>query len=102
MTHTTTVEERVTDGNYKAVFATLDITSLDNANNESFDPGAEFGFNTVLGVSVEGLENPESYVVQFDHLAGNALYVEGYGGTDPTAGTDVGEVRVKVSGDPSA
>lgn len=101
MTHSTTVEDRVSDGSYKAVFATLDITGLDNANNESFDPAAELGFNDVLGVSVEGVENPESYVVQFDHLE-NALYVEGYGGTDPTAGTDVGEVRIKVSGDPGA
>ena len=102
MTHTTTVEERVSDGNYEAVFATLDITSLDNANNEDFDPAAELGFNHVLGVSVEGLENPETYVVQFDHLDGATLYVEEYGGTDPTASTDVGEVRVKVSGDPGA
>ncbi|PSP80172.1 hypothetical protein BRC81_02990 [Halobacteriales archaeon QS_1_68_20] len=101
MTHTTTVEKRVSDGSYEAVFATLDITGLDNANNESFDPAAEFEFDEVLGVSVEGLENPDSYVVQWDHLE-NALYVEGYGGTDPTAGTAVGQVRVKASGDPSA
>lgn len=101
MTHTTTVEADVNDGSYKAVFATLDITSLDNANNESFDPASEFNFSDVLGVSVEGLEEPESYVVQFDHLDGSTLYVEGYGGTDPTASTDVGEVRVKVSGNPA-
>ena len=101
MTHTTTVEERVSDGSYEGVYATLDITSLDAANNESFDPGSELGLDTVLGVSVEGVENADLYVVQFDHLA-NALYVEGYGGTDPTAATDVGEVRVKASGDPSA
>lgn len=101
MTHSTTVEDRVSDGSFESVFATLDITGLDNANNESFDPAAELGFNDVLGVSVEGVENPDSYIVQFDHLE-NALYVEGYGGTDPTAGTDVGEVRIKVSGDPGA
>jgi len=101
MTHTTTVEERLSDGNYESVVATLDITSLDNANNESFNPTAELGLDVVLGVSIEGVENADSYVVQFDHLE-NALYVESYGGTDPTAGTDVGEVRVKVSGDPGA
>lgn len=102
MTHTTTVEGRESAGSFRSVFATLDITSLDNANNESFDPGSELGIDNVLGVSILGLENPESYVVQFDHLAGNALYVEGYGGTDPTATTDVGEVRVRVDGEPSA
>lgn len=102
MTHTTTVLDRVSEGSYESVFAVLDITSLDNANNESFDPASELGFDEVLGVSVEGLENPESYVVQFDHVDGTTLYVEGYGGTDPTSGTDVGEVRLKVSGNPGA
>ena len=102
MTHSTTVVRRGNGGDHRYVVATLDITSLDNANNESFDPGAEFGFDEVFGVSILGVENPGSYVVQFDHLAGNALYVEGYGGTDPAAATDVGEVRVKVTGDGSA
>lgn len=102
MTHTTTVEDRVSDGSYEAVFATLDITSLDNANTESFDPAAEFGMNTVLGVSVEGLENAGSFDVEFDHVSGTTLSVVNEDGTDPTSGTDVGEVRVKASGDPGA
>jgi len=101
MTHSTTVEDRLSGGNYETVVATLDITSLDNANNEAFDPAAELGFDTVLGVAVAGVENADSYVVQYDHLETD-LYVEGYGGTDPTAGTDVGEVRVRVDGDPGA
>jgi hypothetical protein len=101
MTHTTTVEHDASDGNYGSVFATLDITSLDNANNESFDPASEFNLSDVLGVEILGLENPESYVVEWDHVDGGTLYVEGYGGTDPTSGTDVGEVRVKVSGNPA-
>ncbi|WP_435175642.1 hypothetical protein [Halorussus sp. AFM4] len=102
MTHSTTVERRGIAGDHEYVVATLDITSLDAANNETFDPASEFGFDDVFGVSILGVENAGSYIAQFDHLAGNALYVEGYGGTDPTAGTDVGEVRVKVSGDGSA
>lgn len=102
MTHTTTVEERVSDGSYEAVFATVDITSLDNADNESFDPASEFGFDTVLGLSVEGLEKGGSFQAAFDHLDGTTLHVHNLDGTDPTAGTDVGEVRVKASGDPGA
>lgn len=102
MTHTTTVEDRLSGGSFETWFVTLDITSLDNANNESFDPAAELNLSDLLGVSVAGLEEPESYVVQFDHLDGTTLYVEGYGGTDPTAGTDVGEVRLRVDADPGA
>ncbi|WP_435065883.1 hypothetical protein [Halobaculum sp. EA56] len=102
MTHTTTVEERVSDGSFESVFATLDVTGLDAADSESFDPAAELGFDTVLGVSVEGLENGDLYQAAFDHLDGATLHVHNLDGTDPTAGTDVGEVRVKVSGDPSA
>jgi hypothetical protein len=101
MTHSTTVEGDHSGGSVRSLYATLDITSLDNANNESFDPTSEFDFDTILGVSVLGLEEPENYIVQFDHLDGTTLYVEGYGGTDPTATTDVGEVRVRVDGDPA-
>lgn len=98
MTYSITEEDRESGGSYETVFATLNITSLANANNEPFDPASVFGFAGVRSVSVVGIEEPESYVVQFDHLE-NALYVEGYGGTDPTAGTDVGEVRLKIDGD---
>ena len=101
MTHTTTVESRRNSGSYESVFATLDITGLDNANTEDFDPATELGFNDVLGVAVVGLEEPENYTVDFDHLAGNALSVLNADGTDPTSSTDVGEVRVRVDGNPS-
>lgn len=101
MTHTTTIEDRRNSGSFRSVFVTLDITSLDNANNEALTLADEADLNTVFGASVLGIENPDSYVVEYDHLE-DVLYVEGFGGTDPTAGTDVGEVRLRVDGDPSA
>ena len=103
MTHTTTLEERASAGSFRSVFLTLDITSLDNANNEALTGGlaGEADLNSVFGASVLGAENADSYVFEYDHLE-DVLYVEGYGGTDPTAGTDVGEVRLRVDGDHSA
>lgn len=98
MTHTTTVVHDLNMGSVKAVVADLDITSLDNASSETFDPAAEFTMDEVVDVHVGALENPNSYVVQT--AANYDLAVEQYGGTDPTSGTDVGTVRVTVLGDP--
>lgn len=99
MTHTTSDVDKESGGSFVSVFATLDITSLDNANTEDFDPASEFALRDVLGVSVLGLEEPENYTVDFDHLDGTALSVLNADGTDPTSGTDVGEVRVRVDAD---
>ena len=97
MTHTITTEERESGGSYESVFATVDITSLDNTNTEAFDPADELSLRTVEGVAVLGLENPGSYQVAYDS-GGATLSVLNTDGTDPTAGTDVGEVVVRVDG----
>jgi len=97
MTHTTTDVDYESGGSVVSVYATIDITALDNANSEAFDADSEFNVDT-LGVTVIGVANAASYLVQYDHTA-SQLVVEGYGGTDPTAGTAVGEVRVRVDGD---
>lgn len=101
MTHTTTVTSRRNSGSYESVFLSVDITSLDNANSENFDFAAEADVNEVLHASVGRIENPQSYVVQPDQAV-NEITVEGYGGTDPTATTDVGVVEIRVDGNPSA
>lgn len=98
MTHTTTVKERLSTGDSVTVVAELDITSLDNAASEDFDPATEFNLADVLSVEVGNLENPNSFIVQA--AADNDLSVEDYGGTDPTAGTDVGTVVVSVRANP--
>jgi hypothetical protein len=98
MTHTTTVIDRLSTGDSVTVIAELDITSLDNAASENFDPVSEFALQGVLNVEVGRLENPNTYIVQA--AADNDLSVETYGGTDPTAGTDVGTVRVSVRANP--
>jgi hypothetical protein len=94
MTHTTTVLDRSAVGDREEVVADLDITSLDNADSESVDPEAEFNLSPTRGMAVLQAENAGSYVFSVEQ--NNNIHVEEYGGTDPTAGTDVGVVRVKV------
>ncbi|AFH22158.1 hypothetical protein OSG_eHP18_00005 [environmental Halophage eHP-18] len=98
MTHTITAEDKESGGSFASVFATVDITSLDNAASEDFDPAAELGVRSVVGVSVLGLENAGTYQAEYDHVAGDTLAVQNVDGTDPTSGTDVGEVQVRVDG----
>lgn len=97
MTFDTTNVDYESGGSFVSVFATVDITSLDGANTEPFDPDAVFNVDP-LGVSVQGVENGDAYDVTYDHLAGEFTVLNA-DGTDPTAGTDVGEVRVRVDGD---
>ena len=99
MTHTTTVVADVNSGSYRKIVADLDITSLDNADSEDFSPASELGVGEVLNVSVGQVESAGTYV--FSAEQNNNIHVEAYGGTDPTAGTDVGVVRVSVEADPA-
>jgi len=99
MTHTTTVVADENGGAYRTVIADLDITGLDNADSEAFDPAAEFNFGEVLNVAVGQVENAGTYVASVE--SNNDIHVEEYGGTDPTSSTDVGVVRVTVHGDPA-
>lgn len=101
MTYSEVSRERVSGGSFETTFYTIDITSLANANNEPVSLSTDLNLDHILGVAVAGVENADLYVVQYDHLE-DVLYVEGYGGTDPTAATDVGEVTLRVDGDPSA
>jgi len=96
MTHTTTVVDRNSGGDFVTVVADIDITSLDNAASEDFDPLAELNLRGVLNMDIGLLENPNTYDVQaaddYD------IAVQNHDGTDPTATTDVGTVRVSVHG----
>lgn len=97
MTYTITDVDDESGGSVRSVYATVDITSLDGANTEPFDPKAALNIDA-LGVSIQGVENGDLYDVEWDHLA-ETFVVQNNDGTDPTAGTDVGEVRVRVDGD---
>lgn len=99
MTYSITNREPESAGSLDAVFATVDITSLDSAGYEPFDPATAFNVDGAgrYGVAVRGLENPQ-YRVVYDHLNGRLDVINVSDGSDVAAGTDVGEVIVEVNG----
>lgn len=106
MTHSTSSLERESFGSLKAFIHTIDITSLDSAGEESYDPSGELNVNQGdnYGVHVVGQED-ESKFFAWDHVA-ETLHVQevtdtgdgtgGYG--DVANNTDCGEVRLLVVG----
>lgn len=106
MTHSTINTERENSGSVDAVLHTIDITSLDAAGAETYDPGTEVGLEDAgeYGVSVRGQENPGYHVV-WDHVNESlavkyADYDAASDGVliDVPSATDVGEVVLEVVG----
>ncbi|WP_256394111.1 hypothetical protein [Natronoarchaeum rubrum] len=99
MTHSTQSVERESGGSTAVVFHTIDVTSLDSAGAETYDPSTEVGLDTdhTGGISVVGQEDATN-LVRWDHINEQLAVVAVADGTDVTSGTDVGEVRLKVEG----
>jgi len=103
MTHTTIDQERESGGSTYTWFHTIDITGLDAAGAENYDPASRFGAE-VLGVDVVGQED-ETVIATWDHVDGQIKAKEvtdtgdGTGGlTDIASGTAVGELVLRVDG----
>jgi len=99
MTHSTTNTERENQGSVDAAFHTIDITALDAAGSESYDPSAELGLEgaTRYGVTVRGLAD-DSYRAVYNHTTGELAVTNAADGTDVASGTAVGEVVLHVVG----
>lgn len=99
MTHTTISEEVENRGSTTAVFHTIDITSLDAAGAETYDPEAETNISGAdrYGISVRAQED-ESLQFTWDHVAADLSVTNVADGTAVTGGTDVGEVILEVVG----
>ena len=83
-------------GSLRAYYHTIDITALDGAGTEPYNPGSRFGV-AVDGVGIVG-QGDETYAVTYDHVA-DALKVRNLAdGTAVAAGTAVGEVILRVEG----
>jgi len=99
MTHSTVNTENESVGSTRTVFHTINITSLDSAGVETYDPVAEVGLGGAdrYGVSIQGIED-ESLVIQWDHLDTELKVKNMSDGTDVANNNDVGEVLLKVEG----
>lgn len=86
-------------GALQVEYVTADVTALTNANSEPLSTWAnEAGIDDVKAAAVVGLEDADIYTAAYDHLEDAIVFATIADGTDPTAGTDVGEVKVRLEG----
>lgn len=99
MTHSTINTEAENQGSLDVVYHTIDITSLDAAGAETYNPETETNLAGAdrYGISVRGQES-EAYEIQYDHVAGNLSVTNIADGTAVASATDVGEVVLEVTG----
>ena len=99
MVHSTINTERENHGSVDAVYHTIDITELDAAGVENYDPEAELGLSdsAEYGVSVRGAEDP-TIQVAWDHINEQLDVINVSDATDVADMTDVGEVILEVVG----
>jgi hypothetical protein len=106
MTHSTVNTEPESGGSTGEVCHTIDITRLDSAGVEQYDPGSELGIEggDRFGVDVRG-QADGTYDITWDHVNEQLVVKEvndtgdGTGGTvDVAAGTAVGQVLLHVTG----
>jgi hypothetical protein len=99
MTHSTTNTEPESAGSLDRVVHTIDVTSLDSAGVETYDPEAEVGISGAdrYGVSVRGQED-ETLAIVWDHIDGELKVKNRDDGTDVANNTDIGEVVLDVLG----
>lgn len=99
MAHDTFNVEPENAGSVDAVYHTIDITALDSAGAEPYDPSAELGIQGAnrYGVSVRG-QVDASVRATYDHTAGELSVVNIADGSDVAADTAVGELLLHVVG----
>jgi hypothetical protein len=99
MTHSTINTEHENTGSLDVVYHTINITSLDSAGTEQYDPESETGLSGAsrFGVDVRGVET-NTYIVRWDHTAEEFHVQDVADGTDTANNTDVGEVILEVVG----
>lgn len=108
MTFSETIQQRGNGGDHRYVVVEINITSLDSAGTEPFDPSSRYGLGGVHGAEVL---DQEDYTKTFHFDAANSEIVvkevtdtgDGSGGvTDVANNTDVGTVTLLFRGDWSA
>lgn len=77
---------------------TADVTSLTNADNEPLSTWTDqAGISDVDNATVVSHDN-KTYLAKVDQANSRVLVVTVADGTDPTAGTDVGSITLRLEG----
>jgi len=99
MTHDTLNTETENAGSRDAVYHLINITSLDSAGVEQYDPEAEAGITGAddYGVSVRGQED-ETVAIVYDTVDAELKVKNIADGTDVANNTAVGEVLLETVG----
>lgn len=78
---------------------TFDVTSLTNANNEPLSSWTDDStIDRVQNAQVVGHDQAATYTAAVDHAQSAVVFATIADGTDPTSGTDVGEVKLRLEG----
>jgi len=97
MSYNTIEQERESGGSFWSVYHTIDITGLDAAGVENYNPGSRFGVDPT-GVQVVG-QADATVDISWDHVNEQLRVVNIADGTDVASGTAVGEVVLRVDGE---
>jgi len=99
MTHSTTSLVAENFGSRSASLHVIDITALDSAGQEDYDPSTEVnvGLGDDYAVIVAGQEDA-SRRFSWDHTSDHLDVKDLSDGTDTANNTDVGEVKLVVVG----
>lgn len=97
MTETTTVVEAGNEGDHRYVIAEVDITSLDTAGTEPFDPSAKFNLEGAYGSVVD--QEDYTHHIFYDSDGTQIIAKDVADGTDLANNLDVGTVTIRFVGD---
>lgn len=100
MTHSTVNQERENRGSLTTVFHEINVTSLDVAGEEGYDPSAEVGIEGEgrFGIGVRGHTN-STIQWGYNSTTGNVTAQKLSDGSDIPAGESIGHVTLEVSGE---
>lgn len=96
MANTTTRNSQQVIGAGRMANLTVDITALDGAASEPWDPSAYCDISRPESVIVSSV--PKGYVVSYDTDAGEFVVTDADTGGDTVADEAVGEIEVEVKG----
>lgn len=99
MTHNTEDLEPANLGNREGFLHTINITSLDAAGQENYDPDTEVNIpnGTALGVQPAG-QDDTTFRFSWDHVNNHLDVINVSDGTNTANNFDCGEVRLLVVG----